>query len=135
MSFKVEHLNPPGTRRNPAFTNVITVTGPAKWIVIGAIDPVDENGALVGAGDLAAQTEQIFKNLELDLSAAGARLEDVIIWRIFVVQGQSLDAGAGVFMRVWGRRPNPPANTIVFVPELGYPGALITLEAEAVVTA
>jgi enamine deaminase RidA (YjgF/YER057c/UK114 family) len=134
MSFRVEHLNPPGLRRNPAFTNVIVMTGPAKWIVIGAIDPVDETGALVGRGDLAAQTEQVFKNLEVSLSAAGARLEDIIIWRIFIVQGESVETGARVFQRVWGQRPNPPANTIVFVPALGYPGSLICLEAEAVVS-
>jgi enamine deaminase RidA (YjgF/YER057c/UK114 family) len=96
---------------------------------------VDEHGALVGRGDLAAQTEQVFKNLEAMLAAAGATLADVIIWRIFVAQGQSLEAGAAVFQRVWGRRPNPPANTIVFVPALGYPDALICLEAEAVIAA
>ena len=135
MSFHVEHINPPGLRVNPAFTNVIVTSGPAKRIIIGAVDPVDDKGALVGAGDLTAQTEQIFNNLETMLRAAGATLEDVVIWRIFVVQGQSPQEGAAVFFRRWGNRPNPPANTIVFVPELGYPGALVTLEAEAVIPA
>lgn len=133
MSFKVEHLNPPGTRINPAFTNVITISGPAKRIIVGAVDPVDEHGVLVGRGDIAAQTEQIFKNLEIMLAAAGATLEDVVIWRIFVVQGQPLERGAAVFFQKWGRRPNPPANTIVFVPSLGHPDAVVTLEAEAVI--
>jgi hypothetical protein len=32
-------------------------------------------------------------------------------------------------------RPNPPANTIVIVPALDYPGALQRLEAEAIVAA
>ena len=82
-----------------------------------------------------AQTEQVFRNLEISLAAAGAKLTDVVIWRIFVVQGQSLQAGASVFFKWWGQRPNPPANTIVFVPALGYPGALLTLEAEAIVAA
>jgi enamine deaminase RidA (YjgF/YER057c/UK114 family) len=133
MSFSVDYLNPPGLRVNPAFTNVVVVTGAAKRIIVGAIDPVDEHGALVGAGDIAAQTEQVFRNLEISLAAAGASLENVVIWRIFVVEGQSLQAGASVFFRVWGQRPNPPANTIVFVPSLGFPGALLTLEAEAAV--
>jgi enamine deaminase RidA (YjgF/YER057c/UK114 family) len=133
VSFRVLHLNPAGLRRNPAFTNVVVVSGAAKRIVIGAIDPVDEHGALVGRGDLAAQTEQIFRNLEVSLAAAGARLEDVIIWRIFVAEGQALDPAVAVFARVWGQRANPPANTVVFVPALGYPGALLCLEAEAVV--
>jgi enamine deaminase RidA (YjgF/YER057c/UK114 family) len=135
VTFQVDHLNPSGMRTNPAFTNVVVVSGAAKTIYIGAIDPVDATGALVGRGDIAAQTEQIFKNLDVLLTAAGATLENIIIWRIFIVQGQSLQAGAGVFFRVWGQRPNPPANTIVFVPELGVADSLITLEAVAVVPA
>jgi enamine deaminase RidA (YjgF/YER057c/UK114 family) len=122
-------------RTNPAFTNVVIVSGPARTIYIGALDPVDEAGALVGRGDLAAQTEQIFKNLDLALAAANATLQDIVLWRICVVQGESLQSAAGVFMRVWGQRPNPPANTIVFVPSLGYPDSLITLEAIAVTPA
>ena len=135
MSFEVQHVNPPGMRRNPAFTNVVTVSGPHKRVIIGALDPVDENGALVGAGDLAAQTEQIFTNLEIALAAAGARLEDVVIWRIWVVAGHALEPAAGVFMRVWNRRPDPPANSIVYVPALAYPGSLVAVEAEAIVAA
>jgi enamine deaminase RidA (YjgF/YER057c/UK114 family) len=133
MSLEVRHLNPEGLRRNPAFTNVVTVSGPSKRVIIGAIDPVDEHGALVGAGDLVAQTEQIFRNLEVMLGAAGARLEDLVIWRIYVVAGQDLRPAAEVAMRVWGRRPNPPANNVVFVAGLAYPGSLVAMEAEAVV--
>jgi enamine deaminase RidA (YjgF/YER057c/UK114 family) len=135
MSLDVQHLNPAGLRRNPAFTNVVTVSGAAKRVIIGAIDPVDEHGALVGAGDLVAQTEQILRNLEVSLAAAGAKLDDVVIWRIFVEVGQNVVPAAQAAMRVWGSRPNPPANTVVFVAGVGYPGALVTLEAEAVVPA
>jgi enamine deaminase RidA (YjgF/YER057c/UK114 family) len=135
VSLEIQHLNPTGLRVNRAFTNVIVATGAAKRIIIGAVDPVNEAGDLVGPNDIVAQTEQVFRNLEVSLTATGAALTDVVIWRIFIVQGQSLQAGASVFFRRWGQRPNPPANTIVFVPELGYPGALLTLEAEAIVPA
>lgn len=135
MSLDIQHLNPAGLRTNPAFTNVVIVSGAAKRVIIGAIDPVDETGALVGVGDLAAQTEQIFRNLDVSLSAAGARLEDIVIWRIYVVAGQNIEPAAAVAMRVWGRRPNPPANNVLFVAGLAYPGSLLTLEAEAVIAA
>jgi enamine deaminase RidA (YjgF/YER057c/UK114 family) len=135
MSLQIQHLNPAGLRVNPAFTTAIVVSGPAKRIIVGAVDPVNQAGELVGANDIVAQTEQVFDNLETALAAAGARLTDVVIWRIFVAHGQSLQAGASVFFRRWGQRPNPPANTVVFVPELGYPGALLALEAEAIVAA
>jgi len=135
MSLEIEHLSPAGMRVNPAFTNAIVVSGSAKRIIVGAVDPVNEAGELVGPNDMVAQTEQVLHNLEILLAAAGATLTDVVIWRIFVVHGQSLQAGASGFFKRWGQRPNPPANTIVFVPALGVPGALLTLEAEAVVAA
>jgi enamine deaminase RidA (YjgF/YER057c/UK114 family) len=135
MSLHIEHLNPTGLRVNPAFTNVIVATGMAKRIIVGAVDPVNEAGELVGPNDIVAQTEQVFHNLEISLAAAGAELTDVVIWRIFILQGQSLQAGASVFFKKWGQRSDPPANTIVFVPALGFPGALLTLEAEAIVAA
>ena len=135
MTFQVQHLNPGSIRASPAFSNMVVVSGPARTIYIGAIDPVDNTGALVGRGDLATQTEQIFKNLDVLLTAVGARLEDIVIWRIFVVEGQSLQSAANAFFRVWGQRSDPPANTIVFVPGLGVSDALITLEAVAVLPA
>ena len=46
---------------------------------------IDENGALVGAGDLAAQTTQAMRNVGLALAAAGASYADVVKITTFVV--------------------------------------------------
>jgi len=46
---------------------------------------VDEEGKLVGAGDLAAQTTQAMKNLGLALEAAGATYADIVKTTTFVV--------------------------------------------------
>jgi PhnB protein len=132
-SGEVRFLNPPGIRTNPAFTNVVVTSGSVRTAYIGAIDPVDAKGALVGKDDIGAQTDQIFANLGITLSAAGAKLEDIVLWRIFVVHGHPLGPAFAAFQRAWGARPNPPTNTIVFVPALGFPGSLIALEAIAVV--
>ena len=43
---------------------------------LGPIDPVD--GSLVGAGDVAEQTRQMFRNIEAILAGAGASLADVV---------------------------------------------------------
>lgn len=130
---RVDFLNPSGMRTNPAFTNVVVASGSVKTVYVGALDPVDAAGAIVGRGDIAAQTAQIFDNLQVALSAAGARLEDVVLWRIYVVQGHSFQSAFGVFQRVWGARPHPPANTLLLVAGLGHPDFLISLEAVAVV--
>jgi enamine deaminase RidA (YjgF/YER057c/UK114 family) len=132
-SGSVQHLKPAGLPDNPAFTNVIVVTGPAKTIYIGGQDAVDASGQIVGKGDIRAQTEQVFANLQTALAAAGASLEHVVKWNVYIVQGQPLQVGFEVFQRVWGRRPNPPTISGIFVAGLANPDFLVEIDAVAVV--
>jgi len=74
---QVQHLNPATLHTNPAFTQVVVVTGAVKTIYIGGQNGVDAAGAVVGKGDIAVQAEQMFKNLEAALAAAGAGLEHI----------------------------------------------------------
>jgi len=130
---QVKYLNPDDLPKNPAFTNVVTVTGSVKTIYVGGQDAVDASGAIVGKGDIKAQTEQILKNIQVALAAGGAQLEHVIKWNIYVVQGQSLQAGFEAFQRVWGNRPNPPAISVMFVAGLAHPDFLAEMDTVAVV--
>ena len=129
----VQHLNPDDLVKNPAFTNVIVVTGPVKTVYIGGQDAVDASGTIVGKGDIKTQAEQVLKNLQTALAAGGAELEHVIKWNVYVVQGQSLQPAFEVFQRVWGNRPNPPAITMMFVAGLAHPDFLVEMDAVAVV--
>jgi enamine deaminase RidA (YjgF/YER057c/UK114 family) len=129
----VQHLNPQGLSKNPAFTNVVVVTGAAKTVYIGGQDAVDGSGKIVGKGDIKAQAEQVFENLQTALAAAGAGLEHVVKWNIYIVQGQPLQPGLEVFQRVWGRRPNPPTITGLYVAALANPDFLLEIDAVAVV--
>jgi enamine deaminase RidA (YjgF/YER057c/UK114 family) len=52
---------------------------------------------------------------------------------LYVVQGQSLQAGFEVFQRMWGSRPNPPAVSVLFVAGLAHPDFLAEMDAIAVV--
>ncbi|MBN2115904.1 MAG: RidA family protein [Anaerolineales bacterium] len=130
---QVQYINPNGLPKNPAFTNVVSVTGPAKTIYIGGQDAVDPSGAIVGRGDLKAQAEQIFRNIQAALAAVGAQLEHVVKWNLYVVQGQSLQTGFEAFQRIWGNRPNPPVISVVFVAGLAHPDFLAEMDAIAVV--
>jgi enamine deaminase RidA (YjgF/YER057c/UK114 family) len=119
--------------KNPAYTQVVAVSGPAKTVYIGGQDSVDASGQVVGIGDIGKQTEQIFNNLKIALGAAGAGLEHVIKWNIYIVQGQSPQAAFEVFRREWGERPNPPLITMLFVAGLAHPNFLVEIDAVAVV--
>ena len=41
---RVEHLNPDGLNRNPAFTNVVVVSGPVRTIYVGGQDAMNGRG-------------------------------------------------------------------------------------------
>lgn len=129
----VEFINPEGLHKNPAFNNVVVVSGSAKTVYIGGQDAVDENGNIVGKGDIAAQTKQALHNLRVALAAAGARPEHVIKWNLYVVQGQDLQAGFAAFQEAWGAPQNPPLITFAFVAGLAHPDFLIEIDAIAVV--
>jgi enamine deaminase RidA (YjgF/YER057c/UK114 family) len=130
---KVEHFIPEGVAQNPAFTNVVAVSGPAKTVYIGGQNAVTETGAIVAAGEIGGQTERVFRNLETALGATGAALDNVIKWNILVVKGQPLYPAFEVFQRVWGRRPNSPLIMLAKVAGLAEPDYLVELEAIAVV--
>jgi enamine deaminase RidA (YjgF/YER057c/UK114 family) len=130
---QVQYINPEGLSKNPAFTNVIMVTGPVKTIYIGGQDAVDASGSIIGRDDIKLQTEQVLNNLQTALQAAGAAPEHVIKWNIYVVEGQPIQPAFEVFQRVWGRRVNPPVITMAFVSGLANPAFLVEIDAIAVV--
>ncbi len=130
---QVEYINPEGLSKNPAFTNVIVVTGSVKTVYVGGQNALDASGTIVGKGNIKAQTEQVLKNMQAALSAGGARLEHVIKWTLYVVHGQPLQEGFEAFQQVWGRRPNPPLITMAFVAGLANPDFLLEMDAIAVV--
>jgi len=130
---QVQYINPDELSKNPAFTNVIVVNGSVKTVYVGGQNALDAAGIIIGRGDFKAQTEQVLRNIQAALSAGGARLEHVIKWNLYVVQGQPLQAGFEVFQEFWGRRPNPPAITMAFVAGLANPDFLVEMDAIAVI--
>jgi enamine deaminase RidA (YjgF/YER057c/UK114 family) len=117
--------------QSPAFTNAIAVSGAVKTIYVGGQNAMDASGAVVGA-DLATQSRRTFQNLRLALAAGGARLENIVKWTIYVVEGESVQTGFEVFQQEWDAGTPPPAITGVFVKGLAVPGLLVEIDAVAV---
>src|ERR687890_232233 len=87
----VRYINPDSLNKNPAFTNVVVVEGNVKTVYIGGQDAINASGAIVGKGDIVAQTEQVLANVRAALAAGGAGPEHNIKWKKFVVWGETLE--------------------------------------------
>jgi enamine deaminase RidA (YjgF/YER057c/UK114 family) len=81
---KLEHPRPAGLLHNPGFSQVVVASGTRTIYTAGQVS-IDERGALVGADDLAAQTEQAMRNVGLALAAAGASYAAVVKITTYVV--------------------------------------------------
>src|SRR3712207_1187512 len=130
----VRYIDPDSLNKNPAFTNVVVVEGNVMTVHIGGQDAVNASGEVVGKGDIAAQTEQVLANVRAALAAGGAGPEHIIKWNIYIVEGQSLQAGFGAFQNAWPEVPNPPAITAGVGAWLASPDISVGMEASAVLS-
>ena len=128
-----ECLQPAGLSNPGGYSHVVTARG-GKTIYSAGQVAFDEAGQLVGAGDLRAQTRQVFENLKAALAAAGATFADVVKATIYVVNYQPSDRAAIVETRSeYFSKDKPPASTLVGVQALAAPGLLVEIEVVAVV--
>jgi enamine deaminase RidA (YjgF/YER057c/UK114 family) len=113
------------------YSHVVTASG--KMIFVAGQISVDRSGAVVGAGDLRAQTVQVLENVKAALAAAGATFADVVKQNTYVV---NLNAEALPIIREvrsqYFPAENPPASTLVGVTALAMEGLLIEVEVVAV---
>jgi enamine deaminase RidA (YjgF/YER057c/UK114 family) len=57
MKGSVQHLNPDGLHKNPAYSQAVVVTGTVKTLYVGGQNAVDTSGKIVGKGDIKTQSE------------------------------------------------------------------------------
>lgn len=91
----------------------------------------DAAGNLVGPNDIGAQTRAAFENIAAILDAAGASLRDVVRTTVFITDMRHRDGFGAVRNEFFPS--DPPASTLIQVVALAQPGALIEIEATAVV--
>jgi enamine deaminase RidA (YjgF/YER057c/UK114 family) len=89
---------------------------------------------LIGVSNLAQQTRQSLKNLDLAVEAAGGTIQHVVMLRLYVVKPKPGDTTiVGEILREYFGTQNPPASTWIGVTSLAREEFLIEIEATAVV--
>ena len=136
MAVTIDRLQPAGMnvrmqQGKAAYSHVVTVTGPAKTIYIAGQLARDAEGNIVGPGNMRAQLEQTFKNLEACLTAAGATWADVVKTNTFVTDYAAFSQCSDVRMRYFGVAV--PTSTTIQISGLAQPGAMVEIEMIAVV--
>ena len=126
----VRYLNPPTLSKPTGYTHVVEV-GRGRTLYISGQVALDPTGAVVGKGDLGAQTRQVFENLKAAVAAVGGSLDDVVKITVFMTDVSELQTFRQVRDRAFTR--HLPASSLVQVVRLARPEFLVEVEAVAVV--
>lgn len=130
---KIENLNPAGLGTPTGYSHV-TISSPGRMVHVAGQVARDAAGNVVGAGDLAAQTGQVYANLEVALAAAGAGWKDVVKVVTYVVELTPEKAAVVRAVRSARLGQGPyPASTMVGVTSLVTAGLLIEIEVVAAI--
>ena len=108
----------------------VVAAGSSLVFTAGAC-PLDEAGATVGVGDVAAQARQVMDNLRVALADAGAEMGDVVRTTVYVASSDRGDLGAAWQVVREALAPNDPPSTLLGVAALGYPDQLVEVDAVA----
>ena len=129
-----QFINPPELYKHPAYSRVITVKGPCKFIFIAGQTPSDDNYQPVAKGDYKAQYERVIEALTLQLKAAGATWDDVVVRRVFTLDVDKLQAALRQSKRAENPE-HPPTSTMIGVTRLSHPDFLLEIDLIAITNA
>jgi len=129
---ELEYINPPNMAPPRGYSHAVSVSGNHKTLYIGGQNAIDPQGNIVGKGSLRAQTEQALTNIQSILEQAGAKLENIVKFNVYLVQGQNPQEGFEAFQKRWHSK-SFPAVTVLFVAGLAHPDWLVEMDAVAVV--
>lgn len=120
-----------------AYSQAIRASSGDLLFIAGQV-AVDLDGSVVGEGDAAAQTRQIFENLGNILASQGAAMTDVVEFTTYVVGRES---AAGYIQGRTDLFPNLfpdqdyPANTLLIISGLARDEFLVEISATAAIPA
>ncbi len=124
-----EVINPKNVHWPFGFSHVVKV-GDTVW-VSGQLS-MDQDGNIVGKGDMAVQTDKVYENLQKCLESVGATLRDIVMLGIYVTDlDEFANKTAEIRKKYFGKYR--PATTGIEVSRFYFLDAMIEVEATAVI--
>ena len=113
----------------PTYSPGIGVKGGTLVFISGCL-ATDNEGKVVGKGDIEAQTKQACENIKAVLEACGGTMDNVVKFTNYFINRDDIPASAKVRCQ-YCKKPYPPSTSVV-VKELVHKDWLVEIEAVAV---
>jgi 2-iminobutanoate/2-iminopropanoate deaminase len=110
----------------------IPATGSSKMIIMAGQVAFNKDGQLIGAGDIAKQTEQVFTNIKNIVEDAGGTMNDIVKLNYYLKDVAQINQVRAIRDKYINTK-TPPASTLVEVSKLFRDDILIEIEATAVI--
>jgi 2-iminobutanoate/2-iminopropanoate deaminase len=124
-------IQPPGMPDpRPRYTHAWRVN---DTVYVAGQLATDGEGNLVAPNDIRGQARAAFENIGRVLEAAGGSLKDVVRMTVFITDMRHREGYHEARQQFYPA--DPPASTLVQIVALAVPGALIEIEATAVIDA
>jgi enamine deaminase RidA (YjgF/YER057c/UK114 family) len=129
---KKNSVNPWTWQDQFGFVQANDIIGANRLVLCAGQVSVDSEGTPLHAGDMAAQINQVFDNLETVLHQAGLQLSDVVRITYYTTDMEAfIHAGAALGERL-EKGGCKPASTLLGVAALFHPDIMFEMEATAV---
>jgi enamine deaminase RidA (YjgF/YER057c/UK114 family) len=129
LDAKTRFINPETMFVPPGYTQVVEASGPGRTVYIAGQLGIDKDGRL--PGDFRSQAVQTFENLKEALAAVGGRLEHIVKLNNYLLDIGHLSTIRDV-RSAYLSSEAPPASTTIQVSGFARVGALLEVEAVAV---
>jgi enamine deaminase RidA (YjgF/YER057c/UK114 family) len=126
-------LSPSTIAAPRGYSHVVEVTGPGRVIYIAGQLGYDASGKQ--GGDFAAQATLVYENIKAALEAVGGKLENVVKTNTYLTDIRTQLPLLRPIRDKYLNTAAPPVSTTVEVSRLARDGALIEIEAVAVLPA
>ena len=129
----VRYINPSTMAKPPGYTHLVEVNGPGRTIYIAG--QLGYDGAGKHGADFREQATLVYENLKAAIESVGGKMENIVKLNAYLTD---IRAQLPIYREVRDLFVNvaaPPASTTIEISKLAREGALLEVEAVAILPA